>query len=327
MLAMVRDAIRIGSNAAGIARSKEQFDFIQNAQGIFGKTLAAVFEFGLYGILTEELTWTARTFRGRELDSDVLSRMLKAWIVALHGTLRTPMVRELVRPFEWLDRHAADFFARKGRDVPRLGSEATAFVGALIDNRKNDTLGLAVSFRKKHSLESLIDSLFLATLKEIGRRWSDNRITVADEHMASANLQWTAHRFFGNLKPETPKEISVAVSCVPGDAHALGAELLSLYLEHRGWSVQFLGATMPEEDMLRLLEARRPQAVVVSVRMVAFLLSFGDLVQHLRQRLPGVRILAGGPPGVHPVLSAFCDGVPKNFEECHNLLAEGRNRA
>jgi methanogenic corrinoid protein MtbC1 len=119
----------------------------------------------------------------------------------------------------------------------------------------------------------------------------------------------------------------VAVVCVPGDVHALGAELLAQYLEYQGWDVLFLGASMPEEDMLRLLEQQQPEALVISIRMIAFLPALRGLVQRVRERLPDMQIMAGGLPRAATVLNTICDGVPADFEACHHLLERRQRHA
>lgn len=321
LLSLVHNALRIQLPAGNT------LDFVQNLQPTFGLTLAATFEFGLYNAFAEELAWTAGIFRSRGIGPDILNRMLNAWIYAMNSTLETVAVRELIRPLEWFEKQAGKIFESSEQDDPRLDADQTAFVQALLDNRKEQALKTAFSVQKKQSLENLIDHLFLASMTYIGRQWSGNRISVAEEHLATSNLLWTAHRFFANCKTEPARKKTMAVTCVPGDAHSLAAEILSQYLEIKGWPVLFLGASMPQEEMLRLLQKRPSHTVIVSVRMVSFLPAFRDLVQRFRELLPEMRILAGGPARIQNVLKRLSDGVPSNFAECLDLLEGGKKRA
>jgi len=152
---------------------------------------------------------------------------------------------------------------------------------------------------------------------------------VADEHLATANARWVASSFFASLKPSPPRRQTVAVFSVPGDEHSLGAELLSRYLEFRGWTMLFLGQSMPESELARTIEKEKPRAAVITVGMIFNLAAFRRTVLELRRRAPELRIF-GATSRVHarPLLETLCDGVPASFEECDALLAgRGKPRA
>ncbi|MCU0288339.1 MAG: cobalamin B12-binding domain-containing protein [Acidobacteria bacterium] len=323
LLVKVQDSLRIGFEAeTPPIQSNKQVDFILDAQIYFGQTLAAVFTFTLYDALIQEFNELIQFFQARGLDNYYAIRMLKAWIMALHSLLPTSEAKELSRPLEWLIQYTAEIMSQPKKEYPPLDIDQANFLRLLIENKKNHALEISLSFHKAHSLEMTLDHLFLASLSEIGRYWSENRLTVADEHLASANLLWVAQRFFSTLKYRPTRQPLIAVACVPGDLHSLGAELLVRYLEFHGWSVLFLGASMPGEELLNSLENRRPHAIVISIRMLAFLPAFRNLVQRLREKLPGVKVLAGGPSRLENVLKSLCDGVPKDFAECSALLEQ-----
>jgi methanogenic corrinoid protein MtbC1 len=61
-------------------------------------------------------------------------------------------------------------------------------------NRTLDGLELVRAAVKKRPLADVIDRLLMPVLAEVGRRWSDKAISVADEHLASANAYWIANR-------------------------------------------------------------------------------------------------------------------------------------
>jgi methanogenic corrinoid protein MtbC1 len=136
-----------------------------------------------------------------------------------------------------------------------------------------------------------------------------------------------ANQLFAECRLEPSRNKTVAITCVPGDAHVLGAELLARYLECRGWNQLFLGASMPQPDLIGTLTATQPFAIVVSVRMTAFLPAFVELADKLRAALPATLLLAGGPARIEPVLARLCDGVPPTFAQAHALLEQGRRHA
>lgn len=327
LLSQVSKALESGGFPQGEPPSAEQMEFVLDAQRFLGLTLASVFEFGLEDALADEMEWMARTFRGRGIGPAILRRTCRVWIIALHGAVRTPVLKETVPPFELISAHADDFFSvpSRGEAAPDPGS--SAFLRHLLDNRKDDAVQAALVHSGKHTIEATVTSLFLYSLEAIGQLWCDNRISVADEHLATANARWVASRFFASLKRHPGRRQSVSVSAVPGDEHSLGAELLSRYLDFRGWTVLFLGQSMPESELIRALEKEKPGAAVITVGMIAHLPAFRRTVIELRKRVPDLRIFAAtSRMKARPVLEALTDGVPGSFEACGALLAETGKR-
>jgi hypothetical protein len=101
--ALVSQALSIDARAGANGARPEQLGFILDLQPYIGLTLAAVYQFGIYGILAEEAADLARVCTGRGLDARFLVRMVQTWEIALHAALRTPDVSDLVRPLQWLE--------------------------------------------------------------------------------------------------------------------------------------------------------------------------------------------------------------------------------
>jgi MerR family transcriptional regulator, light-induced transcriptional regulator len=194
------------------------------------------------------------------------------------------------------------------------------FIQALIDNDRIHALSLLNDHLSKNSIESTIENLFLQNLRNIGNLWWMNKITVADEHVASANLLNLAHYMFSTLTPSDKIGKKICVSSVPGDQHSIGIELLSLYLEYKGWTVMFLGSSMPQHDLLKELATFKPDALIVSVSMLAFVIQFKSLMQAVQVEFPNMLTIGGGGKSYQPILKQLCDYVPENYSDCHNLL-------
>ncbi|MFE2144486.1 B12-binding domain-containing protein [Streptomyces sp. NPDC059456] len=99
----------------------------------------------------------------------------------------------------------------------------------------------------------------------VGEEWAANRITVAQEHAATAineravtavALHPAAHREQGRGR--------ITVACVDGEWHALPARLLAEVLRMRGWHVDYLGAQVPAPHLIAHLHRTGPDAVALS---------------------------------------------------------------
>lgn len=134
----------------------------------------------------------------------------------------------------------------------------------------------------------------LPLLVEVGRRWEAGRLSVAGEHLAS-NL--FSSMFGEALRAARPNEPgAVVVFATPeGERHALGVFAAALAAAHAGAEPVFLGAEVPEDDLVA--SVARCRAAVLALGVVALDAQVVDpLVHRLRARLPErVELWLGGP--------------------------------
>lgn len=138
--------------------------------------------------------------------------------------------------------------------------------------------------------------LIQPALYRVGERWQAREISVAQEHLATALAQRLLAQAFTRV-PWTPAEGPGALfACVPSNHHAVGLRMVADAFELEGWSVEFLGADTPADDLLERIDQTRPELVGLSVSMVRQLPRLKDLVDRIRARFAdeGPRIVAGG---------------------------------
>jgi MerR family transcriptional regulator, light-induced transcriptional regulator len=147
------------------------------------------------------------------------------------------------------DRDAVLAAARAG-----LGEELEAFheveAQAVIDR-------LLATF----SVETVLRDVVLPFLRELGDRWEDGTLTVAQEHFASAVLRG---RLLGIARGFDEGSGPRALLACPGDEHHdLGLLCFGIGLREHGWRITYLGADTPV-DTLRDTAARlSPDLVVI----------------------------------------------------------------
>lgn len=106
-----------------------------------------------------------------------------------------------------------------------------------------------------------------AAQNEIGRLWQQNRVTVAQEHMASAISQLGLAALFERAAPAAPLDKKLVLACVTGELHDLPARLVADFLDLAGFDVRYLGADVPLDDLVRMIDAERPDLIGLSVTM------------------------------------------------------------
>jgi methanogenic corrinoid protein MtbC1 len=132
-----------------------------------------------------------------------------------------------------------------------------------------------------------------AAQREIGRLWQHNQVSVAQEHMASAISQLSLAALFERATPAKPVGKKLVLACVEGELHDLPARLVADIFELEGFDVRYLGADVPHDELIKLLDAERPDLIGLSVTMSFNVPSLRTAVARVRQ-VSALPIFIGG---------------------------------
>ncbi|WP_430625578.1 cobalamin B12-binding domain-containing protein [Streptomyces sp. NBC_01264] len=99
----------------------------------------------------------------------------------------------------------------------------------------------------------------------VGEHWAANRISVAQEHAATAiNERAIAALAEHPAARRDPSRGRVLVACVDGEWHGLPAHLVAEVLKLRGWHVDYLGAHVPTPHLIAHIHRTGPDVVALS---------------------------------------------------------------
>ncbi|MDT7803308.1 MAG: hypothetical protein QOI78_6741 [Actinomycetota bacterium] len=112
--------------------------------------------------------------------------------------------------------------------------------------------------------ESVLLDVIGAVQRKVGQEWAANRLTVAQEHAATAINDRVIATFGYVLKRPEPHLGRVTVACVDGEWRAMPARLLAEVLRLRGFHVDYLGAQVPAPYLVAHLHRTGPDAVALS---------------------------------------------------------------
>ncbi|MCS0634713.1 cobalamin-dependent protein [Streptomyces sp. LP05-1] len=127
--------------------------------------------------------------------------------------------------------------------------------------------------------------------QRVGTEWAANRMSVADEHAATA----INDRAISALPrpPRTGRTLGrVTVACVDGEWHALPARLLAETLRLRGWQVDYLGAHVPGPHLVAHIHRTGPDTVALSSSLPTRLPTAHAAITACQGA--GVPVMAGG---------------------------------
>lgn len=170
-------------------------------------------------------------------------------------------------------------------DAVRAGDHRRAF--ALVERARKAGLDLRVLYLE----------VFQPALREIGRLWQENLLTVADEHLATAITQSAMVRLYTLLDVPAGTGPTFLAACADSERHDIGLRMLCDFLDMESWNTLYLGASVPAESLLAMVRSRQPEVVALSASIIPHLPQLQAMVSAVRQvrgKIP--LIIVGGRP-------------------------------
>jgi methanogenic corrinoid protein MtbC1 len=156
-------------------------------------------------------------------------------------------------------------------------------------------------------------------LHDIGAGWYEGKITVQQEHFASA----LAIRRLEAMLSSTPAPTRpgrILVGCPPEEEHTFVPLLVSLLLRRRGWDVVYLGANVPLRSLKTTLDTVRPNLVVLTAQQLytaASLLEMAELLLVERVPLAFGGLVFTEVPNLHEAIPGYYLG-----DKLENVIGE-----
>ena len=169
--------------------------------------------------------------------------------------------------------------------------QALAFTEAL------DPAGLESLLRRsvvRHGIISFLDAVAAPFLRAVGDAWHNGKLSVSQEHLASAVVQRvvseTAPLLTGSADSPT-----IVIATLEGERHANGALMAAATAASEGWRVIYLGADLPTAEIVETARRTRARAVGISVVVPDRRNRIEAEIQALETDLdPASRIVIGG---------------------------------
>lgn len=157
-------------------------------------------------------------------------------------------------------------------------------------------------------METVCFELLQKGLQQIGAGWYEGRVSVQQEHFASALAVRQLESLLSSLASAV-RQGRLLVACPPEEQHTFGPLLLALLLRRRGWDVVYLGANVPLARLEAAVQAIKPQMVLVAAQTLpaaGTTLEMARLLQGM-----GVPLAYGG--GVFNQIAGVRERIPGYF--------------
>jgi MerR family transcriptional regulator, light-induced transcriptional regulator len=281
-----------------------------------------------YGVVTP-----SRSEGGQRLYSDLdIERLLRLQRLTGRGhaigLIASLPVAELARmEQEAPEAVAAGRAAEPDRSPGGAAAEEArqAVAAALQATRRLDTLEIqAVLERAAVTLgvPVFVDRVVAPLLERIGHGWSEQSVSVGQEHMASAVVRrilgWLLRVY--EVKSCAPR---LVVATPPHHAHELGALMAAASAAAEGWGVTYLGPDLPVADLVGAVAQSGARAVAISAVHEPLTGDLLGAIRDARAGLPGdVTLIVGGTAALQVRAEAETTGahVVESLVEFRALL-------
>jgi DNA-binding transcriptional MerR regulator len=205
------------------------------------------------------------------------------------------------------------------RSAPAPLDHATLGNGDVVAGLRDAWVNACLAFDEFHAeqllaqafavfpIEVVCIDLIQRGLAQIGDSWYRGKITVQQEHFASA----LALRRMEALLTSTPAPTRpgrIIVACPPEEEHTFVPLMLSLLLRRRGWDVVYLGANVPLRSLESTLSAVRPSLVVLTAQQLytaASLLEMAEVLFHERVPVAFGGLIFTQAPDLHQTIPGY----------------------
>ncbi len=143
------------------------------------------------------------------------------------------------------------------------------------------------------STTTILDRVLVPTLHEIGARWHNGELSVAQEHLASHRFGTLLHDLL-RLSPGAESAPRALLACFADDEHELG--LLGVAMRFSSWGLRsvILGARTPPGAIRSAAEAVSPSLIALSVTVTPDRARARELVEDYAGACAGIPWIVGG---------------------------------
>jgi methanogenic corrinoid protein MtbC1 len=250
--------------------------------------LETALEFGSAAPFTEYLRWLRSVLEARAIPSAQLIFSVELLVKFLQPLLEAAD-RDLLLGTYAAARTALQAPSRQAAAVPET---CAVLRDALVGGDRRGALKLLDDPGEPGAdLFAAQASRVHEAMVSVGRGWQANRISVAQEHLATATAQTVMVQKFSAQEPAAPNGKRVMLACVEGNHHALGLRMVADAFELAGWQVACLGPNTPARFLVDMALKEPPDLIGLSASLPHHLRAAREAIGALRAKLG-----AGAPP-------------------------------
>lgn len=180
-------------------------------------------------------------------------------------------------------------------DNPQLPLAKKYLDVLLYGDRRQASDTILNEVRKGLDIKSVYMNVFQPVQYEIGRLWQTKRISVAQEHFATAVTQLVMSQLYQYIFLSEKKNKKLVAACVGGELHEIGIRMVADMFELSGWDTYYLGANTPLSGLLQTLDEHKPNVAAFSATLGFHIKEVEKIVKTVKSEMGDeTKIMVGG---------------------------------
>jgi methanogenic corrinoid protein MtbC1 len=259
--------------------------------------LRPVLEFGLAAPMIEYLLWVEGVLSVRAIPSEHVLLSID-WLGEFFAERLEPRQASIVGECMRAVRSGyllARETVRPAPISPEAWPESVAFEDELLGGNQPGALDVITDcLDRGRNLVDVEMHVVQAALYTIGEKWQANRVTVAQEHLATILAQSImSHALLLQRKVRLIGK-RVLLACVETNHHTVGLHMVADALQLAGWQVQYLGSNVPTGALVTQAADWKPDLIGLSISFPQQLRYAKDAILRLRQLPQAPAVMIGG---------------------------------
>lgn len=269
------------------------------------------FMVSLFGVksaetLAKTIVWVYQSYMSRGFSPNYFPIELKAWqhavdqyLAPAHATIINALYQTLIehhRDFLFLSKSQASSPYDTTIEAPLLGY-FQRYLDALLAPNMNNAINVSKEYIETvWEIPIWWENIIMPSMYEIGRLWSNGKITVGQEHMATSITQRVISLHYPKILELPRNKGTVIVGVSPEELHEIGARMVADMLEMHGWDVHYTGANTPSDDLAELIHTLDAQFLCISTTIPSHLPQVQNIIKNVRSKTKEkkVHVLVGG---------------------------------
>jgi MerR family transcriptional regulator, light-induced transcriptional regulator len=145
-------------------------------------------------------------------------------------------------------------------------------------------------------------------LKIVGDGWYEGKVSVQQEHFTSALARRRLQAILA-ATPAATRAGRILALCAPGEQHTFGLLIATLFLRRQGWSVLYLGADVPLDELKKTVTTVKPNLLLASAHQLTSAVALLDVAQSLN----GMEVTLGYGGAIFDRLPALRRRIPGHY--------------
>lgn len=287
------------------------------------------------GLITEYMKWASTYLENRSLSADIVEEFLveakKIYSQTMGDVIKQVLdkkdITDSTIQSDFTDAHSS--FIHEGNPFFDVAKEYLQFL--LNGDRHSARKLILDAVEQGTDIKDIYMHVFQPCQYEVGRLWQLNQVNIAQEHFCTAATQMIMSMLYEHIFSTERINRSIVATTIGGDLHEIGIRMVADFFEIHGWDTYYLGANIPNQELIDALLENDADMLALSVTLMSFLSQAQTLIDEIRTvpELDNVKILTGGQPfilesGLWKKVGAdgFAINAQKAVETAHTLIPE-----